>query len=111
MSSEFNIDLDHHDPVSDATAAAQLALLICDRAKAKSLTDAAAKIGYHSRKFSAKLDYLVVGIQNRNIVGKDGLSSKMKKAKELAARGHKIEIIDEEEFYIALGMNQATDAT
>ena len=184
LSAEFNIDLDHHDPVSDATASAHLALLICDRAKAKSLSDAAAKIGYHSRKFSdstgsssnsefssnlreaaasakqrlamrgeeestiflkdknvlftgtlslmkrekaehlasqvgasilssvnSKLDYLIVGIQNKNIVGKDGLSSKMKKAKELAVKGHKIEIIDEEEFYIALGMNQAADAT
>lgn len=184
LSAEFGIDLDHHDPVSDATAAARLALLICDQTKAKSLTDAANKIGHHLRKFSdrtgnsvnskfssnlreaaasakqrlamrgeeestillkdksvlftgtlslmkrgkaeelasqvgasilssvnSKLDYLIVGIQNRNIVGKDGLSNKMKKAKELVAKGHKIEIIDEEEFYIALGMNQTTDAT
>ena len=183
LSAEFGINLDHHDPVSDATAAAHLALLMCDRAKAKSLTDAAAKIGYHLRQFSDRIgssnisefssnlleaatrakerlaghgpventiflkgknilftgtlslmkrkeaeklaseagasiekslnnriDYLIVGIQNRNIVGADGLSSKMKKAEELAAKGHKIEMIDEEEFYIALGMDETTDA-
>ena len=184
LSAEFGIDLDHHDPVSDATAAAYLALLICDRTKAKSLADAAVNIGYRSRQFSDKtrsssdsefssnlreaaarakqrltmreteestiflkgknvlftgtlslmkrrqaedlasqagasilssvnsrLDYLIVGIQNRNIVGTDGLSSKMKKAKELAANGHKIEMIDEEEFYIALGMDETINAT
>ena len=189
LSAEFGIDLDHHDPVSDATAAAHLALLICDRTKAKSLTDAAAKIGYHLRQFSDRIessnrigssnisefssnlleaaarakeklaehgpventiflkgknilftgtlslmkrkeaeklaseagasiekslnnriDYLIIGIQNRNIVGADGLSSKMKRAEELAAKGHKIEMIDEEEFYIALGMDETTDA-
>lgn len=183
LSAEFGINLDHHDPVSDATAAAHLALLMCDRAKAKSLTGTAVNIGYSLRQFSDRtrssgdsefssnlreaaarakqrltmreteentiflkgknilftgtlslmkrkeaeklaneagasiekslnnrINYLIVGIQNRNIVGADGLSSKMKKAEELAAKGHKIEMIDEEEFYIALGMGETTDA-
>ena len=63
------------------------------------------------KSLSNRIDYLIVGIQNRNIVGTDGLSSKMKKAKKLAANGHKIEMIDEGEFYIALGMDETINAT
>lgn len=48
---------------------------------------------------SRKTDYLVVGIQDKQLVGEDGLSSKEEKAYELnnSGKGH-IEIIDESEF-------------
>ena len=51
---------------------------------------------------SNKVDYLVVGQQDSGKVGDDGRSNKMKKAEELKATGHHIEIIDEVDFYLAL---------
>ena len=48
------------------------------------------------------MDYLVVGQQDSGKVGDDGRSNKMKKAEELKAIGHHIEIIDEVDFYHAL---------
>ena len=177
LSKEFEIELNHHDPVSDAKAAAKLALLMCEELRMVSLEDAAFELGYFPRPFSIatareggkregiravkaqevkarlakvkgveisedigslrdktllftgklslmdrkvakllaqeagastvsgvsnKVDYLVVGQQDSGKVGEDGRSSKMKKAEELKATGHHIEIIDEVDFYLAL---------
>lgn len=43
-------------------------------------------------------NFVVVGIQDKTIVGRDGLSSKERKALELIESGHSIEIINEDEF-------------
>lgn len=47
---------------------------------------------------SPKTNYLVVGIQDKSIVGDDGLSKKEEKAYDLFNRGFDIKIIDENEF-------------
>ena len=47
---------------------------------------------------SGKTDYLVVGIQDQQLIGSEGLSSKEKKAIDLQSKGKTIEIINEEEF-------------
>lgn len=188
---QFDIHLDHHDPLSDAVAAAELALLICSHQNVNSLPAATKKLDYMIRELfptrvseyryltswgseqsefsrdralsqdkakralaepsspgefegilsldrkhvlftgtlslmtrkdahklasqcgavvlnnvTKNLDYLVVGLQNRKIVGKDGISSKMKKAMELVDRGCSIELIDEVDFYHAVGLNR-----
>jgi len=50
-----------------------------------------------------KTDYLVMGITDLKVVGGDGMSSKLRKAVELAESGQNIEIIDEDEFRQLLG--------
>jgi len=47
---------------------------------------------------SKNTDFLVVGVQDKSIVGDDGLSSKEKKAYQLIDEGYDIKIINEEEF-------------
>lgn len=47
---------------------------------------------------SSKTHYLVVGIQDKSLVGKDGLSTKEKKAYELINKGINIKVIDESHF-------------
>jgi DNA polymerase III subunit epsilon len=47
---------------------------------------------------SRKSNYLVVGIQDKVLVGKEGLSTKEKKAYELLDKGKDIKIVNEEEF-------------
>lgn len=47
---------------------------------------------------SSKTDYLIVGIQDKRIVGDDGLSTKEEKAYELIKKGKNIKIINEDEF-------------
>lgn len=47
---------------------------------------------------SGKTDYVVVGQQDKTIVGVDGRSTKEKKALELIEKGKEIKIIDENEF-------------
>lgn len=47
---------------------------------------------------SKKVDYVVVGVQDADLVGLDGMSSKERKAKELMGQGVDIKIIDEEKF-------------
>ena len=44
-----------------------------------------------------------MGITDLEVVGSDGMSSKMRKAVELAESGQKLEIIDESEFKELLG--------
>lgn len=51
---------------------------------------------------SRKTDYLVVGAQDKSIVGDDGLSSKEEKAYKLIDEGYDIKIINEEEFITLL---------
>ena len=51
---------------------------------------------------SAKVDYLILGIQDEKIVGDDGISSKQVKAYELQEKGHHIEILNEEKFLALL---------
>lgn len=48
---------------------------------------------------SRTTNYLVVGTQDKSIVGDDGLSTKEEKAYGLIAQGFNIQIITEEEFY------------
>lgn len=47
---------------------------------------------------SSKTDYLIVGVQDKTVVGPDGLSSKERKAKELIEKGKGIQILKENEF-------------
>lgn len=47
---------------------------------------------------SRSTDYLVVGIQDKNLVGEDGLSTKEEKAYELNGKGYQIKFLSEEEF-------------
>ena len=187
---QFDVHLDHHDPLSDAVAAAKLALLICSHQRVTSLPAAAKKLDYMIRELfptrvseyiylttsgreqsefsreralsqdkakralaeagspgepegilsldqkhvlftgtlslmtrkdahelasqcgavilnnvTRNLDYLIVGLQNEAIVGKDGISRKMQKAAELLEKGYAIELIDEVDFYQAVGLN------
>ena len=169
LAEDFGIDLQHHDPLEDALAAAELVGPICNANSAPSVTAAAEKLGYRigtltagvyegfsnakasrsdwdydfgslqptvdninpdgvlfgknvvftgtldsmsrndaaqaavncgaipKANISAKCHFLIVGMTDFRKV-KDGASSKMKKAIELAAAGHDIEIIDEADF-------------
>jgi DNA polymerase-3 subunit epsilon len=47
---------------------------------------------------SSKTDYLIVGIQDKTIVGEDGMSSKEEKAYALNEKGHGIKILNECDF-------------
>lgn len=51
---------------------------------------------------SKKTDYLVVGVQDKSLVGDDGMSSKEEKAYELIAKGCDIKILNEDEFLALL---------
>lgn len=52
-----------------------------------------------SQSVSKRTDYLVMGITDLRQVGETGKSTKHRKALALAAEGHSIEIIDEDEFF------------
>ena len=54
---------------------------------------------------SSKTDYLIVGIQDKRIVGDDGLSTKEEKAYDLIEKGKNIKIINEDEFLKLLQKN------
>ena len=54
---------------------------------------------------SSKTDYLIVGTQDKKLVGEDGLSSKEEKAYEFIRKGKSIKIINEEEFLKLLSNN------
>lgn len=54
---------------------------------------------------SSKTDYLIVGTQDKKLVGEDGLSTKEEKAYELIQKGKNIKIINEEEFLKLLSNN------
>lgn len=44
-------------------------------------------------------DYLVIGVQDKKLVGEDGLSSKERKAYEFLNKGFDIKLIDEDKFH------------
>ena len=44
------------------------------------------------------LDYLIIRLQNKKVVGKSGVSRKVEKAMKLARMGSSIELIDEVDF-------------
>ncbi len=52
-----------------------------------------------SQSVSKRTDYLVMGITDLRQVGETGKSTKHRKALAIAAEGHGIEIIDEDEFF------------
>jgi DNA polymerase-3 subunit epsilon len=54
--------------------------------------------GIPSDSVTKNTDYLVVGQQDFRIVGQDGMSSKQRKAIEIAEKGCPIEILSEEDF-------------
>ena len=172
LASELGITLDHHDPQSDAAAAAALGLILCRENHSNSIEELAIGLEYrlghlvgdehqgfsnaaasgaasltslkatvenmdeHHSLFgtrvvftgtlesmtrrdaaqaavnvgarvggniSATTDYLVVGMTDFSRVGLDGMSSKLRKAFQLATSGLKLEIIDENEFLALLG--------
>lgn len=47
---------------------------------------------------SKTTDFLIVGIQDKRIVGPDGLSTKQRKAYEMSSDGHHIQVLNESEF-------------
>jgi len=168
LADDFGIELDHHDALSDASAAAELVTHICNAHGVGSLEEVAEILGYGigwlrpgdysgfsnakatagtttkisdlessrddidpdnplfgsvvvftgtldsmtrteaaqaavdcgakaATSVSKKVDFLVVGVTDFAVV-KDGASSKMRKAIELAEAGHSVEIIDEADF-------------
>ncbi len=178
LAEDFDIDLVHHDALSDANAAAQVALHICHHHNAETVEDVGAALGYRLGELTStgynpfsnakpddyrgkyrpkvdlrtleasgeiddghplfgtqitftgtletmtrteaaqaavdvgaeaqngitkKTDYLVMGITDLKVVGSDGMSSKLRKAVELAESGQNLEIIDEGEFRQLLG--------
>jgi len=47
---------------------------------------------------SAKTDFVVVGIQDKALVGASGISTKESKAYELKSKGHNIQVVNEQDF-------------
>lgn len=165
LADDFGIDLDHHDPVSDALASFKIGEEVCMAHYVWGIEDASEELGYRlgvlghgeyspfsnakassgikisdleaegaidsesqlfgkricftgtfemmtraeasqlavncgaqaTKSVSKNLNYLVVGMTDFSRV-KDGMSSKMRKAVELAEAGHDIEIIHEGDF-------------
>lgn len=54
---------------------------------------------------SRKTDYLIVGQQDKSIVGEDGLSTKEEKAYELIEKGFDIKILKEQDFLNMINFN------
>jgi DNA polymerase-3 subunit epsilon len=50
------------------------------------------------------VNYLIVGTQDKTLVGEDGISNKEKKAYELIEKGLAIKILTEDEFIEATSM-------
>jgi DNA polymerase-3 subunit epsilon len=55
---------------------------------------------------SSKTDFLIVGVQDKKIVGGDGLSTKEERAHELINRGYNLKILNEEEFLKVLSLGE-----
>jgi DNA polymerase-3 subunit epsilon len=51
---------------------------------------------------SSKTDFLIVGVQDRSLVGSEGISTKEKKAYDLIEKGKDIKILNEKQFLKAL---------
>ncbi|KRG14458.1 exonuclease [Virgibacillus soli] len=58
--------------------------------------------GHIKSGVSGVTDYLVIGTQDENVVGKSGISSKQKKACELIEKGKNLKILSEDEFKLLL---------
>lgn len=54
--------------------------------------------GIFQKNVTKTTDLLVIGIEDKNVVGKEGKSAKIKKAELLRSNGSNIEIIDESDF-------------
>lgn len=54
--------------------------------------------GVNKSGVSSKTDFLIVGKQDKKVVGEDGMSQKEEKAYEFISKGHDIKVIGEEEF-------------
>lgn len=61
--------------------------------------------GIIKSNISRKTDFVVLGKQDKTLVGKDGMSTKERKARELVDEGHNIRMINEGEFleFVAMG--------
>jgi DNA polymerase-3 subunit epsilon len=59
--------------------------------------------GFIKSGVSSKTDFLVVGIQDKTLVGDKGISTKEKKAYELNEKGKDIKLINESEFISLIG--------
>lgn len=178
LADDFDVDLVHHDALSDAGAAAQIALHVCRHHSVESVEEAGTALGYRLGELTStrykpfsnakpdeyrgryqaktdlrrleasgeiddmhplyntriaftgtletmtrveaaqaavdvgaeaqnavtkKTDYLVMGITDLKVVGSDGMSSKLRKAVDLAESGQNLEIIDEGVFRQLLG--------
>lgn len=76
-------------------------LLTLDR---KAAMQSIVNLGGKNRSTVTKTtDYLVVGIQDKSIVGEDGMSNKEEKAYALIEKGYEINIINEDKFIELLG--------
>ena len=62
--------------------------------------------GTPSDTVTNETDILVVGHQDKRIVGEDGMSNKQKKAIKMIQNGHKIEIMQEAEFVKNIGCDK-----
>ena len=60
--------------------------------------------GIIKKGMSRKVNYLIVGTQDKTLVGEDGISNKEKKAYELIEKGLVIKIMTEDEFIEATSM-------
>lgn len=90
-------DLDTHHPLYARSVCFTGALQLYTRRVA---AQAVADVGGHfSPNVTKATDLLVVGTQDLDRVGGDGMSSKMRKAVAMAGAGHQVEIIDEADFY------------
>lgn len=101
-------DLDPRHPVYGMNVAFTGALqLYTRRHAAQTVADMG---GYFSSNVTKKTDLLVVGTQDLGRIGQDGMSSKMRKAVQMSAGGHHIEIIEESDFYQLLSVRGGVDS-
>ena len=95
-------DFDHEHPLFGRRIAFTGALASMTRAEA---AQKAVNVGASAtNSVGAKLDFLVVGQTDFDRVGSDGMSSKLRKAVELAESGKPLEIISEDDFLILVGL-------
>ncbi|VMF70904.1 Exonuclease [Streptococcus pneumoniae] len=120
LAKNLNIELDHHNALSDARASGLILEYLLSTNSFSDLTAFLKEYRYNKTGllgqygFKRKKGYqykenpekgvtkhtniLVVGEQDWRVVGTDGLSSKMKKAQTLLEKGQDIEIMTENDF-------------
>lgn len=173
LAADLQVDLDHHDALSDANAAAAITMVLLEHHSTASISEMAESLGYQigeshldgylgfsnvsigggtslsaitadgeefdeehplfgskvaftgtlgsmaraeaaqkavnvgatvTNSVGAKLEFLVVGQTDFTRVGSDGMSSKLRKAVELAESGKPLEIIGEDDFLILVDL-------